>query len=98
MLARNFCSEPCAFVQVLAGSLASKSCPHPLHELALPVNLLDVIVHLGGQMMSTLQAATFEDFAATGCCHALPEAMDAHPATDFWLVCSFGHVIFFLTN
>jgi hypothetical protein len=65
-------------------------------KLALPVDFLDVLVNLLGQVVAALLPAVFENLAATLRGHALAETMDACPATDFRLIRSFWH--FLLTS
>jgi hypothetical protein len=64
--------------------------------LALPVDLLDVVIDARGQAIATLQAAALEDVTATTGRHALPETVNAHSAADFGLVSSLWHGYFFL--
>ena len=47
---------------------------------ALPINLLDVLVNLGGQAVTAFQPATLDDIAPALCGHALTEAMHTHTA------------------
>jgi hypothetical protein len=62
-----------------------------LKRLALPVNPLDMLVHLGGQAVAAFLAAALENVATTFGGHTGPETVDARPAADFGLVGSFGH-------
>jgi len=64
--------------------------------LALPVDLLDVVIHTRGQAIAALQAAAFEDITATTGRHTLPETVHAHSAADLGLVSSLWHGYFFL--
>ena len=59
--------------------------------LALPVDLFDVFVHLLGQIMTTLQAATLEHITPTLRGHAFSETVDAGPTANFRLIRSFRH-------
>ena len=59
--------------------------------LALPVDLLDVLVHLGGQAMTTFLAAALEHFAPTLGGHASAESVNARPTANFRLIGSFWH-------
>ena len=65
----------------------------PFSGLAFPVDLLDMLVHLGGQGMAAPQAAALDDFAATLRGHAFSETVDAHPTTNFGLIGSFWHYL-----
>jgi hypothetical protein len=62
-----------------------------LFRLALPVDLLDVLVHLLCQIVAAFQASTLEDITATLRGHAFAETVDASPTTNFWLIRSFWH-------
>ena len=61
--------------------------------LAIPVYSFDVIVHAGGQGVTTSGAAAFDHVAASAGLHAGTEPMNAHSASNFRLVCSFRHLI-----
>lgn len=69
----------------------------PAH-LALPVDLLDVLVHAHRQPMPALGAAAFEHFPPIGCGHARTKAMDAQTTADFRLICTLGHFSCYLTQ
>ena len=59
--------------------------------LAFPVDLFNVLVHLLRQVMTAFRTAPLEHIATTFRGHALSEAVDARPATNFRLIRSFWH-------
>jgi hypothetical protein len=67
-------------------------------RLALPVDLLDVLVHAHRQPMPTLGAAAFEHLPPIGCGHTRTKAMDAQTTTDFRLIRTLGHFSCYLTQ
>jgi hypothetical protein len=69
-----------------------------VQKLALPVDLLDVIIHAHSQPAASLCAAVFDYFSAALGGHARPETMSANPVTFFWLVRSLWHFFFLLLD
>ena len=63
------------------------------YELALPVDFLDVVVHLGGKTMAALQAPVLQDLAAPRSFHSGTEAVYPDSTTYFRLVCSLWHIL-----
>ena len=55
-----------------------------------------MLVHSDGEFVASLKAATLEDIASVGSCHALAETMHAYAAADLRLICSLDHSSFFL--
>lgn len=66
--------------------------PREVRKLALPVNLLDVIIHLVRQLLAALLAAVLYDISSTAGFHSGAEAMLTSTTALLWLICSFGHV------
>ena len=65
-------------------------------ELALPVDLLTVVVHQNRKKMAAFGAAAFDHISATSGGHSFSEPMDTHPTAYLGLVGSFRHVRSFI--
>ena len=63
----------------------------PFTGLALPIDFLDVFVHLLGQVVATLGAAPLDYIPTAFRGHAFPKTVDTRPTTNFWLISSFWH-------
>jgi hypothetical protein len=63
----------------------------PGNQLRFPVDFLDVVVHLGRQLLATLRPAIFQDFATTTRLHSLAESMHANATPFLGLVGAFWH-------
>jgi hypothetical protein len=68
------------------------SASEAMPALALPVDLLDVVVHRHTQALTALGAAASEHILSAAGCHAGAEAVNTHTTSDFGLVRSFWHV------
>lgn len=59
---------------------------------AIPVDVLDVIIHLDRQLLPPLGATILQDFATTFGFHPRPKAVNAFAAALLGLISAFRHV------
>lgn len=62
-----------------------------LARSAVPVGLLDVVIHPHAERFAAFCAASLEHVAASAGGHAGPESVDTDAASFFRLVCSLRH-------
>jgi len=60
-------------------------------DLALPVDALDVLVHLRSQAVAAFRTAALENITATFRSHASTKAVNTGSPTNFGLICPFWH-------
>jgi len=69
--------------------------PNAADLLAIPVYFLDVVVLGDGQADAPAQTTRFDNTSPVSRSHACPKTVHAGAAANFWLVCSFGHALFY---
>jgi hypothetical protein len=84
--------QPVKIFLAMESQMTLHNRDHHRSLIALPVNLLDVVVHLGRQDLTAPGAARFEHPPPILGLHTLAETMDAHAAAFLRLIGTFWHV------